>query len=81
MLRCLERLVPFVECFANGSDERNVVLDQVEQVEGVGLCLASMHLLHLLLNPGQVRQRPREAVSLLHAGQGRRRLREGRGRG
>ena len=80
MLSCLESFVPFVEGFPDGTDEGHVVLDQVEQVVGVSLGLVPVHLLHLLLNPGQVAKNPGQAVRLLDAGQGGRRLRERRRR-
>ena len=79
MLSCLKSFVPLVESLPDGPDDGHVVLDQVEQVVSVSLGLVPVHLLHLLLHPGQVAQNPGQAVGLLHAGQRGCRLRERRG--
>ena len=52
ILSSLEGFVPLIESLPDGSNECDVILDEVEQMEGVSFSLVSVHQLHLLLNPG-----------------------------
>ena len=74
MLSSMKGFAPLIEGFPDSSNEGHVVLDQVEQVVGVSLGLVPVNLLHFLLHSGQVAKNPGQAVRLLDAGQGGRRL-------